>query len=111
MTEFIWRRRGQVAGEAQDLATFFGVAKLDVGLSKVQNADEKLRVLCGTLLKTPQFSLVGLAHPPQKTTPKVVLPGFSYEALCKTWSAKALPSDKWTATCGKAAMTAKKKIP
>ncbi len=72
--------------EGQAIAGFFGAPSLKVDIGSLSNFPARFRVFCGTLLKTPQFSLLGIGAPPQQTKPALVLPGHDYLARCSQWA-------------------------
>ena len=72
--------------EGQAIASFFGAPSLQVGIGSQSDFPAKFRVFCGTLLKTPQFSLLGIGALPQQTKPALVLPGHDYLARCSQWA-------------------------
>ncbi|MFT5431993.1 MAG: hypothetical protein ACI9OJ_002691, partial [Myxococcota bacterium] len=57
-----------------------------------------LRRLCGVLVSTPQFMLVGNPQATQEQVPRLVLNG-SYETICDAYAAAAFDPLEWTVTC------------
>lgn len=56
---------------------------LDAPLTAAVDAETSLRLVCGAFLNSPQFLLAGDAGPTRlQTTPALVAPGSSFEALC-----------------------------
>ncbi|MFT5434351.1 MAG: hypothetical protein ACI9OJ_005064, partial [Myxococcota bacterium] len=69
------------ADEAELIAALFEVDDLNAPLVNALGWEETLRRLCGVLVSTPQFMLVGNPQATQEQVPRLVLNG-SYETIC-----------------------------
>ncbi|MSQ83863.1 MAG: hypothetical protein EXR77_13420 [Myxococcales bacterium] len=94
--------------EAAKIAAFFGVAQLQVPSIQVPELAAKVRVFCGTLLKTPQFQMTGISRPTQKNSPTLALAGDGYQDRCKLWAPLVVQGKGLKATCSAASVQVSK---
>lgn len=84
--------------EAAAIAKLFGVANVDVPLTQVTKLEERARVACGALLKSPDFVLAGLPPPAGNALPSLVIDGQTVKAACELWAPRVLPTQNYACT-------------
>ncbi len=92
--------------EVAAVQTFFGGQSLDLPFDVTASSDT-LRTYCGVLLKSPQFTLLGMARPQQKILPTLLVPGQGYAEQCLALQPLALAVG-WQIDCAASTLTAKK---
>lgn len=85
------------------LAALYEVGSLDAAALGVKDWVLRTRGVCGALLQTPQFWLVGIAPPDQVGEPALVVDGATFQQACEQWAPLVFGVDG--ATCSADGLT------
>jgi hypothetical protein len=87
------------------VAALFGVPSLDVPVTGVPGWEGRARLLCGALLQSPQFWLVGLAPEDQPDAPSLVVGAATYLDHCEALAPVIVPLDMGAVACEDGALS------